>query len=298
VPQDAAAGAARGAQAAGSRVSEDTRQVNPKTDQTPDGGTRAGGADGSLGEQLRRAREARGVSLRDISEQTRITMRHLEAIESDDYKNLPGGIFNKSFVKAYARHVRFDEQRALDLYERTARSQGDYTDEVLTTPHRSRIYTGDPSRSPLITAALSAVIVGILILIVYAGLHYYRRTENTPGEAATTPTPASANNQQATAQAPAPPPQTAGFQIQVKARERSFWLTSWQDDGKKKGRFLSPDKAEEFVPESSLSLLYDKVSAPALEVSVNGQALKTPAGDEGKEFTWTITKDNYRQFLP
>ena len=281
-------------------VSEDTRHVNPKTsEQTPDGTARAGGADGSLGEQLRRAREARGVSLRDISEQTRITMRHLEAIESDDYKHLPGGIFNKSFVKAYARHVGFDQARALDLYERTARSQGDYTDEVLTTPHRSRIYIGDPSRSPLITAGLSAVIVGILILIVYAGLHYYRRTENPSGEAATaTPTPAAANNQQATAQAPAPPPPTAGFQIQVKARERSFWLTSWQDDGKKRGRFLSPDKPEEFAPEGSLSLLYDRVSAGALEVSVNGQALKTPAEVEGKEITWTITKDNYRQFLP
>ncbi|MCA1633070.1 MAG: helix-turn-helix domain-containing protein [Acidobacteria bacterium] len=165
--------------------------MNPKTsDQSPDGGgggTRAGAADGSLGEQLRRAREARGVTLREISEQTRITMRHLEAIESDDYKHLPGGIFNKSFIKAYARHVRFDEGRALELYERTARSLGEYSDEVATTPQRSRIYTGDPSRSPLITAALSAVIVGILILIVYAGLHYYRRTES-PAEGAT-PTP-------------------------------------------------------------------------------------------------------------
>ena len=153
--------------------------MNPKTsDQTPDGGTtRAGAADGSLGEQLRRAREARGVTLREISEQTRITMRHLEAIESDDYKHMPGGIFNKSFIKAYARHVRFDESRALELYERTARALGEYSDEVATTPQRSRIYTGDPARSPLITAALSAVIVGILILIVYAGLHYYAARE-------------------------------------------------------------------------------------------------------------------------
>src|SRR3712207_9047489 len=99
-----------------------------------------------------------GVSLRDVSEQTRITMRHLEAIESDDYKHLPGGIFNKSFVKAYARQIGFDERAALELYARTAREHGE-TDEVATTPHRSRVYTGEQARSPVVTAGLSSVII-------------------------------------------------------------------------------------------------------------------------------------------
>jgi transcriptional regulator with XRE-family HTH domain len=275
--------------------------VNPKSsEQTPDGGTRAGGADGSLGEQLRRAREARGVSLRDISEQTRITMRHLEAIESDSYKNLPGGIFNKSFIKAYARHIRFDEKTALDLYERTARARGEYSDEVATTAQRSRIYTGDPARSPLITAALSAIIVGILILIVYAGLHYYRRTENppaSPGEP--TNAPAGVVNNPAPA---APNPQTGGvaaegLKILVKAKGKTFWLTSWQDEEKKrKGRMLSTEKVEEFSPESSLSLKFDPPSAELLEVTINGRPAKPPAGGEGA-VEWKITKDNYQQFL-
>ncbi len=74
--------------------------MNPKNpEQTPEGGRAAGGAEGSLGEQLRRARMERGVGLREVSEQTRITMSNLEAIEADDFKPLPGGIFNKSFVK-------------------------------------------------------------------------------------------------------------------------------------------------------------------------------------------------------
>lgn len=267
--------------------------MNSKTsDQTLDGGAWDGGADGSLGQQLRRAREARGVTLREISEQTRITMRHLEAIESDDYKHLPGGIFNKSFVKAYARQIGFDEATALELYARTAREHGE-SDEVLTSPQRSRIYTGDPARSPLVTAGLSALIVGVLILIVYAGLHYYRRTEGEPG-ATPTPTPAAG---QAPAATPTPPP-AEDFRVQVRAK-RQFWLTSWQDDEKKKrGRFVGPDSPEEFAPAASLNLFFDRASADALEVSVNGQALKTPAGTEVNEITWTITKDNYRQFLP
>src|SRR5215472_5826115 len=43
----------------------------------------------SIGEKLRLAREAQGIALREISEQTRISMRYLEAIEGDDYKHLP-----------------------------------------------------------------------------------------------------------------------------------------------------------------------------------------------------------------
>lgn len=257
------------------------------SEQTSEGESRDGSAGGSLGQQLRRAREALGVSLRDVSEQTRIVIHNLEAIEAGDYKDLPGGIFTKSFIKSYARAVRFDEQRALELY---ARECGEGTDEVLTSPQRSRIYIGDTARSPLITYALSAAIVGILILIVYAGLHYYRRTEGQPAAAQTTPTPSAA---QTPAQAtPTPAPVVQGFRIQVKAA-RMFWLTSWQDDEKKRrGRMMKPDAPEEFEPQSALNLRYDPPSAEALQVTVNGQALKAPTDAT----TWTITKDNYKQF--
>jgi cytoskeleton protein RodZ len=271
-----------------------TRDVNSKIpEQAPEGGARpATAAEGSLGEQLRRAREARGVSLREVSEQTRITMRHLEAIEADDFKELPGGIFNRSFVKSYARHIRFDEQRALELYERTARASGFQPDEVATTPQRSRVYMGDPARSPWVTFLLSAAIVGVLILIVYAGLHYYRRAEGpqAAGGAATTPTPSA--QQAAPAQTPAA---VQGFNVQVRA-SRSFWLTSQQDEEKKRGRFLKPDGPEEFSPQTSVNLHFDTAAADAIGVTVNGQALKPPAAGAGKEIIWTITRDNYKQF--
>jgi cytoskeleton protein RodZ len=268
--------------------------VNPNTsEQNAEG---AAGADGSLGEQLRRAREARGVTLREVAEQTRITMRHLEAIEADNYKDLPGGIFNKSFVKSYARHIRFDEARAVELYERTARERGFQDEEPPTSPQRSRVYMGESARSPLMTYGLSALIVGLLALVVYAGLHYYRRGggAQTVGAAAT-PTPASPNaNAQTAAATPTPAPPAGGFRLQVKST-RSFWLTTWQDGEKKRGRFLKPDAPEEFAPESTLNLFFDKASADALQVSIGGQTLRPPAG-EAKEVLWTITKDNFRQF--
>ena len=257
------------------------------SEQAPEGRT-GGGAEGSLGEQLRRAREARGITLREVAEQTRIIIRNLEAIEADDYKALPGGVFNKSFIKSFARYVGFDERRALELYE--ARAGGASTDEVATSPQRSRVYMGETSRSPLVTYGLSALIIVALIGAVYLALRVWN--DKKAQTAAATPTPAAAPAQQPAAATPTPPPAVEGFKVQLKST-RMFWLTSWQEgDKKKRGRFLKPDAPEEFEPTAPFNLHYDLVSADALQVTVNGRALKPPADTT----TWTITKDNYTQF--
>ncbi len=105
----------------------------------------------SIGEKLRLEREAHGIALRDISEQTRISMRYLEAIESDDYRRLPGGIFNRSFIRAYAKFVGFDEQEAIEEYNRTLLEHGESTDDSAGRTVRSQVYTDDgaQNRSPL-----------------------------------------------------------------------------------------------------------------------------------------------------
>jgi len=61
-----------------------------------------------LGERLRQQRVAMGVSLQHISEQTRIGVRYLEALEAGDFKQLPGAIFARSFVRQYAEIVGTD----------------------------------------------------------------------------------------------------------------------------------------------------------------------------------------------
>jgi cytoskeleton protein RodZ len=130
----------------------------------------------TIGEQLRLAREERGVALREISNQTRISMRYLEAIETNDYKRLPGGIFNRSFVKSYARCVGFDEKLALEGYARFMREQGQPVDDVDLTPHHSKVYTEAPAtRSPLLTVFLAIVILAILTLGALAAVHWYQR---------------------------------------------------------------------------------------------------------------------------
>ncbi len=68
---------------------------------------------GSFGERLQREREMRGITLEEISESTKISGRCLRALEQEEFDKLPGGIFNKGFVRAYARYLGIDEHQAV-----------------------------------------------------------------------------------------------------------------------------------------------------------------------------------------
>ena len=130
----------------------------------------------TIGEQLRLAREGRGIPLREISDQTRISVHYLEAIETNDYKRLPGGIFNRSFVEAYARYVGYDEKEAVEGYTRYMRELGDTGDDVNTTPFHSKVYTDAPAtRSPILTVVLAIVILAILTAIALGVLRWVPR---------------------------------------------------------------------------------------------------------------------------
>jgi len=130
----------------------------------------------TIGEQLRIAREQRGVPLREVSDQTRISIHYLEAIETNDYKRLPGGIFNRSFVKAYARYIGYDEKKAVEGYSRYIRDQGETSEDVPSTPYHSKVYTDTPAtRSPILTVVLAIVILAILTFGALALLKWYQR---------------------------------------------------------------------------------------------------------------------------
>jgi cytoskeletal protein RodZ len=64
-------------------------------------------------------RRSKGVSLQDIAATTRIGVNYLEAIEKGEFAKLPGGVYNTSYIRQYARAIDFDEADLLDHYYRT-----------------------------------------------------------------------------------------------------------------------------------------------------------------------------------
>ena len=147
----------------------------------------------TIGEQLRLSREQQGIALREISNQTRISMRYLEAIEGNDYKRLPGGIFNRSFVKAYARCVGFDETQAVEGYAQYLREQGHPVDDDVPMSHYSKVYTeSQATRSPALTVVLAILMLAALTVAAVVLTQWYKRRQ----AAAPAPTQATAEFKQ------------------------------------------------------------------------------------------------------
>src|SRR5437660_12783650 len=72
----------------------------------------------NLGASFKQARESKGISLDKIAAETRISTRFLQAIENEEFNLLPGGIFNRGFVRTYAEKLGLDSDQAVAIYER------------------------------------------------------------------------------------------------------------------------------------------------------------------------------------
>ncbi len=134
------------------------------------------GTAATIGEQLRLAREELHIPLREVSDQTRIQVRYLEAIETNEFGRLPGGIFNRSFVKAYAKYVGLDEREAVESYTRFMKDAGDTSEEAGSNRYHAKVYTDMPAtRSPVLTVVLAIVILAILTAAALATVKWYQR---------------------------------------------------------------------------------------------------------------------------
>ena len=71
---------------------------------------------GEFGDKFRKAREKKELSLDDVSNVTKIGARMLQAIEEENFEQLPGGVFNRGFIRAYAKHLGLDSEEAVNDY--------------------------------------------------------------------------------------------------------------------------------------------------------------------------------------
>ena len=97
----------------------------------------------SFGEELRREREIRGISLKEISDATKISKRFLEAIEKNDHRTLPAPVFTRGFVREYARYLGLNSDDMVNRYNFAA--AGD--DRIEKSTHLDRLV--QPQVQPL-----------------------------------------------------------------------------------------------------------------------------------------------------
>ena len=118
----------------------------------------------SFGDNFRRERQAKGITLQEISEQTKIGVRQLKAIEEGHLDQLPGGIFNKSFLRQYARFLELDEEQVISEYMQAIGEApvAESTPAILSREEGSPVWFAGYPR-----LFLSAVILGIAIVGVF-----------------------------------------------------------------------------------------------------------------------------------
>lgn len=114
------------------------------------------------GDRLRLAREAAGLSLADIATRTRITHRHLEAIEKSEFSELPGRTYVTGFARAYARAVELPEAEIGADIRRELEE-----DEYGARPVYEAYEPTDPARLPTARLTWTLVIVTLLLASAY-----------------------------------------------------------------------------------------------------------------------------------
>lgn len=125
-----------------------------------------------FGEHLRREREMRGVSLEEIATATRIQGKFLEAIEAEEWERLPGGVFNRGFVKSMAHYLGLDEEAILGEYTLATGDRGTPS----SVPTRS--LPGTESRVNLGIWIAAAVLLIVILAGAFFGWRSYERRKH------------------------------------------------------------------------------------------------------------------------
>ena len=225
----------------------------------------------TVGEQLKAAREERQLTLTDVAGQTRIPIRHLEALESSNFAALPGSMYSIGFAKSYARTVGLDQNVIADEM-RAELAQGGHAGFIPATPDYE---PADPGRVPPRWLAWAAGAIALLGLIGYLAWRSFAMSADAPAATAavveTENAPAKAVEGVATPAAP------TGGAVLITANETA-WVKIYDADNKR--LFESEMKVGESyaVPVDANNPMIVTGRPQALQVTIGGKPV-APLGD-------------------
>lgn len=147
----------------------------------------------TFGENLRRERELRGITLSELSQATKISQSHLQSLEGARFEHLPGGVISRGFVRSISRYMKLDEKHWVSEY-------------ILASQEEPELPTYNPARkSDTAVAARNRIIASVVLLAIFGGAAYgiHRLQQRQEADAASAATAGAAT------QSPAPPSETS-----------------------------------------------------------------------------------------
>ena len=256
-----------------------------------------------LGTSFRKSRASLNLSIDRIAAETRINPRFLEAIENERFDILPGGIFNRGFIRAYAVRLGLDPEEAVQGYEKLFR--GGDAEPLQQETERGR---GKTTKIPVYYVALA----GLVMLVV---VFYFLTRHKEPPLMATNPpvakTPAIAPSEASPVEIPAPEPTAAAglvsvpspeappakpapvaalpnssVVIELEVRDESWFKLSSDGSDVVNSEVLSAGTTRHYTAVSSMNLSIGNAAGIALRV--NGQPVSS-LGRAGQVRNITIT---------
>jgi cytoskeleton protein RodZ len=258
-------------------------------------------ARGNFGERLKRERELREVPLDEITLATRIGPRFLEALENEEWDKLPGGVFNRGFVRSIARYLGLDEEAFLAEYDLAYGAHA----QQLAQKHAQKIedrILPTPAWVP-VTMVLSVLLLlaGIVFGGIYAWRKFAKHSPTPPAASANAPATNTSINPTAppitsSAGPSVPPPTTtspAEPPLDLSVSSSSVTQVTVQADGNLVlDAAVRPGENRHFSAHTEFIVTAADSSAVLLEL--NGEAMP-PVAAPGSSGTIILTRKNLRQ---
>lgn len=250
---------------------------------------------GDVGAQLRSTREAQGLTLETMAHRTRVQPRFLTAIEENDLRSIPPKPFGRGFVRAYAREVGLDPERAVHDYF------GQFPAVVSETPPARTDYESPQGSSWVVPVAG----IGVLVMLIAWGLRggdvagesAAPDVVGTTGSSAAVAAAREASSAAAAAPTPAPAAAPAVVTPPVTPRELNVvlsvstptWISASADGKRAIYRVLQPGARENLTATRDISVRTG--NAGGVELTINGRAAGA-MGKSGEVRTLRITPAN------
>ncbi len=255
-----------------------------------------------FGATFKKARDSRGISLDQIARETRISTRFLAAIENEEFHLLPGGVFNRGFIRTFAEKVGLDPDQAVLDYQRLADVPESRESAGISSEGRAK---DGWSYYPVAIGAL-ALLIAVFYIVT--------RETSTTSQTAPPPTPPVLSQPatpppQATPvpEPPSTPPKTAAaapeletapssepLRIDLEAQSPTWMKATADGSVVNAGEILQPGMTRHFTAKNFVDLVVG--NAGGVNIKINGMPGR-PLGKGGQVRELKITVENFRDFI-
>jgi cytoskeletal protein RodZ len=240
----------------------------------------------SIGQELKRARDLKGIPLEEIAETTKINLRFLRWLEEDRFELLPGKFFTRGIIRSYAKFLGLDEKGLMENF------RADHPEHASASYERSEDSEEPPVRAKRILSYSILAVFLTVVLVIFLVLLQDKGPEPAPQQEA----PVAAFVEEPQSQPPVVEAEPAPRELNLMlAFQQETWIQVYADDALILDTIQFPNQV--FQVNAKDSILLNVGNAGGFTFTINGQSGK-PLGNPGTVAkNIRITQDNYTKFL-